>query len=270
MKKTFIALAFLFAALAGYSQRLSSVAVFPFEVSGTGLSEGDAAVLTDRLIGELQSWGTLNLVAPDDTSAEYQVKGLLARQNNQVTLSATTYSAQNNKALNTAREQAATPNALMDQMFSFAAQVTENIPFPNYLLGKWRCTINQNEGPLVCTIEFRSDRTVRVEQYDTWERRGSNSLMYQGFGTGTYSYWGHVRRTVRGSPVDGFVTLNLKLDDALPKYAAVSFSRLNLNFNEEKTYFELVSGGFACGENYSGAGEKPDSTVAYTQFTKIQ
>jgi TolB-like protein len=268
MKKIILAAVFIFTAWTVFSQRLSSVAVFPFEVSGTNLNEADAAALTERLIGELQSWGTLNIVPAGDASAEYLVKGQLSRQNNQVVLSATTYSAQTNKALNTAKEQGAAANALFDQIFSLAAQVTENIPFPNYLLGRWRSVINLNEGPLVCTIEFRSDRTVRIQQYDTWERRGNNSLMYQGFGTGTYSYWGHARRTVRGMPVDGFVTLNLKLEDALPKYTAVSFSRVNLYFDEEKNNFELVNSGFTCGDDFS----KSDSgtAVAYTKFTKIQ
>jgi hypothetical protein len=268
MKKTVFAAAFFFTVWTAFSQRLSPVAVFPFEAVGTGIGEPDTAVFTERLINELQSWGTLRIVPVDDASAEYLVKGELSRQNDAVVLSAATYSAQTGKALNTAKEQAATLSALLDQIFSFAAQVTENIPFPNYLLGKWRSVIDLNETALVCTVEFRSDRTVRVERYDTWERRGDHSLMYQGFGTGTYSYWGHVRRTVRGSPVDGFVTINLKLEDALPKYTAVSFSRLNLYFDEEKSHFELVSGGFACGDTFSGSNSA--AAVAYTQFTKIQ
>jgi hypothetical protein len=207
---------------------------------------------------------------PAYSGTEYLVRGQLSRQNNQTIISVTTYSAQTDKALNTAKEQAATASALLNQIFTLAAQVTENVPFPNYLVGRWRSIINLNQGPLVCTIEFRSDRTVRVIQYDTWEHRGSNSLTYQGIGTGTYSYWGHARRTVRGSPVDGFVTLNLKLEDALPKYEAISFSRMNLNFDEEKNNFELVGGGFTCGDNFSGPSVYPEAVVAYTKFTKIQ
>ncbi|AEF81140.1 hypothetical protein [Leadbettera azotonutricia] len=274
MKKTAFALMFLLTALTAFSQRLSIVAVFPFEFTGTGLTAGDAASLTDQLITELNSWGTLNLLIGDNPenakNAEYLVRGQLARQSNQVVLTATTYDAKTNKALNTAKAQADTPAALSSQMFVFAAQVTENVPFPNYLLGKWRAVINMDDGPLTCILEFRSNRTIIVERYDTWEHRGDNALRYQGFGTGAYSYWGHARRTVRGVPVDGFVTINLKLEDALPKYTALSQSRLNLNFDEEKNNFELVSAGFSCGDNFSGPSVYPSSAVAYTQFTKIQ
>jgi TolB-like protein len=275
MKKMVLTLIFLLTALAAFSQRLSIVAIFPFESTGTGLTAGDAASLTNQLITELSSWGTLNLLTGDNPenakNAEYLVKGQLARQNNQVVLTATTYDAKTNKALNTARAQADTSAALSSQIFVFAAQVTENVPFPNYLLGKWRAVINMNDGPLTCILEFRSNRTIIVERYDTWEHReGTNALRYQGFGTGTYSYWGHARRMVRGTPVDGFVTINLKLEDALPKYTALSQSRLNLNFDEEKNNFELVSTGFFCGDNFSGPSVYPSAAVAYTQFTKIQ
>jgi hypothetical protein len=255
MKKTILTLVFLLTALTVFSQKLSIVAIFPFE-SADEFTAGEAVSLTNQLTAELGSWGTLDLLTGDNPenakNAEYLVRGRLTRQSNQVILSATTYDAKTEKPLNTAKIQAETPLALSSQMFVFAAQVTENVPFPNYLLGKWRAVINMNDGPLTCILEFRSNRTIIVERYDTWEHRGENALRYQGFGTGTYSYWGHARRTVRGVPVDGFVTINLKLEDALPKYVALSQSRLNLNFDEEKNYFELVSTGFSCGDNFSG------------------
>jgi TolB-like protein len=272
MKKALITLLFLCSALGAFAQRLSVVAVFPFEASGSGASAADAAAVTGQLINELQSWGTLNIVSEDQAgSAEYLIRGRLTRQNNQMIVNAVTYDAKTNKALNSSKEQAASVSALSSQIFSLCAQVTENIPFPNYLLGKWRAVINMIDGPLTCILEFRSNRTVLVEQYDTWEYRGGDrSLRYQGFGTGTYSYWGHVRRTVQGSPIDGFVTINLKLEDALPKYEALSLTRLNLFFDEEKNNFELVSAGFSCGDNFAGALVYPQSAVSYTQFTKIQ
>jgi hypothetical protein len=271
MKRILIFLMFLFVALAVFPQRLAIVAVFPFEAKENGANPADAEALTQRLINELESWGTLNIIGSGEASrAEYLVKGQLASQNNQMVLSAVTYNAKTNKALKSSKEQAASVNALSSQIFSLCAQVTENIPFPNYLLGKWRAVIDMVDGPLVCILEFRSDRTVRVEQYDTWEYRGDRSLKYQGFGTGTYSYWGHVRRTVRGSPVDGFVTINLKLEDALPKYTTLSLTRLNLFFNDEKSNFELVSAGLSCGDNHAGPSVYPQTAVVYTKFVKIQ
>jgi hypothetical protein len=271
MKKILMILVFLPVAAAVFPQRLSVVAVSPFEARGNGVNAADAEALSRRIVSELESWGTLTIISGDEPGrAEYVVKGQLARQNNQLVLSAVTYNAATNKALNSSKEQAADLGALSSRIFSLCAQITENIPFPNYLLGKWRALINMADGPLVCILEFRSNRTIRVEQYDTWEHRGDRSLKYQGFGTGTYSYWGHVRRTVRGSPVDGFVTVNLSLEDALPKYTALSLARLNLFFDEEKNNFELVSAGLSCGDNYAGPSVYPQASVAYTKFTKIQ
>jgi hypothetical protein len=271
MKRILIIPMLLLTALAVFPQRLSVVAVFPFEARGNGVNAADAEALTGRLIGELESWGTLTIIGGDEAGrADYLVRGQLAGQNNQMVLSAVTYNAKTNKILNSSREQASGVSALSSQIFSLCAQITENIPFPNYLLGKWRAVINMVDGPLVCILEFRSDRTVRVEQYDTWEYRGDRSLKYQGFGTGTYSYWGHVRRTVRGSPVDGFVTINLKLEDALPDYTAVSLTRLNLFFDDGKNNFELAGAGLSCGDNYAGPSVYPQAKAAYTRFTKIQ
>jgi hypothetical protein len=271
MKKILITLAFLLTALAVFPQRLSVVAVFPFEAKGNGVNAADAEALTGQIIRELESWGTLNIIGSGEAgSAEYLIKGQLASQNNQMVLSAVTYNAKTSKVLNSSKEQAANVNALSSQIFSLCAQITENIPFPNYLLGKWRAVINMVDGPLVCILEFGSNRTIRVEQYDTWEYRADRSLKYQGFGAGTYSYWGHVRRTVRGSPVDGFVTINLKLEDALPKYTSLSLTRLNLFFDDEKNNFELVSAALSCGDNYAGPSVYPQTAVGYTRFTKIQ
>ena len=280
MKKISISIGILlFALLRVFSQttgpRRSIVAIMPFETAGTNENEKNALVydalsLETQLKNELISWEALDIIE-EEKSSEYIVRGKLERVNNQYVLSATTYLTSTNRALNTAKEQGATITALSSQIFSFAAQVTENVPFPNYLLGKWRARINMNDGPLTCIMEFRADRTIRVEQYDTWEHRnGIYALRYQGFGTGTYSFWGHVRRTVRGSPVDGFVTINLKLDDALPKYTSLSYTRINYNFNEDKSVFELVGAGFGCGDNYSGASVYPSQNVAYVRFEKIQ
>ena len=278
MKKVTLVCVFLIAGLtanlAVYSQtagpRRAAVAILPFETGSTGVNEADAVSLGNQLVNELRSWDALNILTETQNS-EYTVRGKLERVNNLYVLSATTYETATNRVLNTAREQGESISALSSQIFAFAAQVTENVPFPNYLLGTWRAVIAMNDGPLTCILEFRSDRTILVEQYDTWEHRlGTNALRYQGYGTGTYSYWGHVRRMVRGLPVDGFVTINLKLDDALPKYSSVTYTRINYNFNEDKNVFELVGSGFGCGDNYSGSSIYPGESVAYTKFTKIR
>ena len=271
MKKALFFSIFLLSAMAVFSQaapRQSIVAILHFEPRGSDISAREAESLSEQLANEIRSWGALTIVN-DPQGAEFLVRGYLERVDGQLILSATTYDRPTNRALNTAREQAATVAALSSQMFSFAVQVTENIPFPNYLLGKWQARIDLDDGPLTCILEFRSDRTLIVEQFDTWEHRGEASLRYQGFGTGTYSYWGHARRAINEKPVDGFVSISFRLQDTLTRYSVASYNRVNLSYNESKTVFELVDGGFGCGNNYAGPSVFPGDVVAYGRFTKI-
>jgi hypothetical protein len=280
MKKNLFAGLFLLTAFAAFSQRLSTVAVFPFEAAG-GITAADALGVTGQVIAELSSWGTLRIVEEDQAeTAEYLVRGQLSKTNSALVLTATTFDAKTGKALNSSKEQAANLSGLAENMFSFCGQVVENVPFPNYLLGKWKAAINLGDGPLICILEFRSDRTVLAEQYDTYEHRANSGLKYQGYGSGTYSYRGHVRRILalkdaqgnvyREAPVDGLVSITLSLEDALPKYGSLSQSRISLCFDEDKNNFELVSAGLLCGENFGGPAVYPQTTVAYTRFTKIQ
>jgi len=261
----------------------ATVAVLPFEAgspvtnNAAGAADipvdyqlsADANTLSGQLVNELTSWDALNIIT-DNGKSDYTIAGKLEKVNDQYILSASVTETGTGKVLNTATEQAAAVSALSSQIFSFAAQATENIPFPNYLLGRWTAVINMVDGPLTCILDFKSDRTVTAIQYDTWEHRlGTNALRYQGFGSGTYTYWGYARRTIRGVPVDGFVTINLKLSDVLPKYTTVSYTRINYSFNDDKSVFELAGGGLGCGDNFTGASVYPGQNVAYVKFTKI-
>jgi TolB-like protein len=275
MKLKLITGLFLLTAWTVFPQRLATIAVFPFEAAETGPSPSDAAGITGQVLAELRSWGTMTVVEEDRAeTAEYLVRGQLSRAEGGLVLSATTYDAKTGKALNTAREQGAALPELSGKIFSFCAQVVESVPFPNYLLGKWRSTLDLGDGILTCVLEFRTDRTVVVEQYETYERRGDSALKYQGYGRGTYSYGGHVRRLTafkdargvvyREAPVDGSMSINVSLEDALPKYGAINQNRISLAFDDEKNNFELLSAGLLCGDT---PGSPP---VAYSRFTKIQ
>ncbi|MDR2028189.1 MAG: hypothetical protein LBP93_01480 [Treponema sp.] len=281
MKKKFIAGLFLLSAWAAFSQRLSTVAVLPFEAGPGGPGSDDAVRITGQVISELISWGSLTVIdAAQAEGAEYLIRGQLSRTGGALVLTATAYDAKTGKALNSAREQAADLNELLGKIFSLCVQVVENIPFPNYMIGKWRSSINLGDASLTCIMEFRSDRTVLVERYDTYERRNDSSLQYHAYGRGTYSYSGHVRRVLafrdakgtvyREAPVDGSVTITLSLEDALPKYGSISQSRISLAFDDIKSSFELISAGFLCGDNPGGSAAYPQAAVAYTHFTKIQ
>ncbi|MDR3167330.1 MAG: hypothetical protein LBT93_05250, partial [Treponema sp.] len=280
MKHKLIAGVFLLTAGMVFSQRLATVAVFPLE-SGDGISPAEAERVTGQVLTELRSWGLVTVVEGDRAeNAEYLIRGSLSKTETTLVLNAASFEARTGRTLNTAKEQGATLNELGENIFSFCVQAVENIPFPNYLLGKWLSVIDLGDGPLTCILEFRSDRTVVAERYDTYEYRNGSSLTYQGYGGGTYSFAAQVRRNValkdsqglvyQEAPVDGVVSLNLSLEDSLPQYASLSRNRINLTFDEAKSKFELISGSFLCGENLGGPEIYPQRAVAYTHFTKIQ
>lgn len=274
MKRLGFVLFFLVSGLSVFAQKLYTVGILPFEASGDGVTDGDASEATRLVIAALASCDTLTLLSGDQAKdGEYLVQGQVSMQNNQIVLSAATSEARSGKVLNTSKEQALSLAAV--SMFSFCTQLTSYVPYPNYLLGRWQSTINMIDGPVTCILEFRSDRTVRVQQYDTWEHNGTNSLKYQAIGTGTYSFSGYHLRpaiTVDGQRIqpDAAMGINLTLEDALPKYSSVSRSGLRVLFDDSKTSFELVNGGFPCGDNYTGPSVYPGASVFYTRFTKVQ
>ena len=274
MKRIIFVFIFFVSAFSVFAQRLYTVGILPFEASGAGVSDSDAAEATRLVIAQLSPCGTLTVLSGDQAKdGEYLVRGQISRQNNQIVLTAATTEARSGRALNSSKEQAQTLAAI--SMFSFCTQITDYVPFPNYLLGRWQSTIDMIDGPVTCVLEFRSDRTVQVRQYDTWEHSGTNSLKYQAIGTGTYSFGGyHLRPTVtidgRRIQVDAAMGMNLTLEDALPKYNSVSGSGLRVLFDDSRTSFELVNGGFPCGDNYTGPSVYPSASVFYTKFTKTQ
>jgi hypothetical protein len=272
MKKTVFIFILFISSLSVWAQRLSTVGIMPFE-AGAGANPAEAAEATRQVIAELVSWGSMTVLSGNDAgSGEYVVRGQVSRQNNRLILTAATSLASTGRLLNNSREEAAAMNAV--SFVSFCAQVTENIPFPNYLLGRWRSTINTGDGPVTCIMEFRSDRTINVIQYDTWEHKGTNALKYQGIGSGTYTYAGYLWRavTISGRQIqsDATVGINLTLEDALPKYEKINAGALRVLFDDSKNSFELVSGSLPCGENYGGTSVYPGQNVFYTSFTKIQ
>jgi hypothetical protein len=280
MKKTFLTVIFFCAVLPLFSQRASRLFIFPFETPETGVSANDAASIRKQIMDEILSWGSIIILEESEAeSADFYVQGTIVSDNNMVALTGTTYNAKTNKPLNSYREQAAGMSALSGRIFPFCGRLAESIPLPNLLLGKWMSIINMNSGPLTCVLEFKSDRTVSIERYDTCEYRQGNSLTYQGFGTGTYTFSPLSRRIMtiessggaaRESPVDGSVSVNLKLEDVLPKYDSLNTGRVRLLFANNNGGFELLSAGLPCGYNFDGPSVYPDRTVAYTHFTKIE
>ena len=274
MRKAVLVFIFSITAFSVFAQRIATVGILPFEASGAGVSAGDAAEATRLVITELSPCSTLTILSGDQAKdGDYLIRGQITRQGNQIVLTATVQDAKSGRTLNTAKEQGSALSAI--SIFSLCVQVTDYIPYPPYLLGKWQSTINMIDGPVTCILEFRSDRTVRVQQYETWEHNGTDSLKYQAIGAGTYTFSGyHLRRsvTVGGQRIltDGGIGIDLPLEDALPKYSKVTVSGLRMVFNDSKNGFDLVNGGFPCGDNFTGPSVYPSAKVFYTKFTKIQ
>jgi len=255
-----------------FTQTMPVVYVAPFETSGSSVTPANAAVITSQVIAELSSWGSLNVVQQESSSG-YIVRGTLSRQGNVFVLTAETLDARTGRRLNESREQAQTLSDI--SIFTFCTKIVEEIPLPNYLLGTWQSTLNMPDGPVVCIIEFKSDRTVVVQRYDTWEHRQNNALRYEGYGTGTYSYAGYfTRRTVTVNSqqvqIDATANINLNLEETLPEQTTVNQSRLSLVFNGDRNFFEIAGGALPCGRNYDGASVYPSAVIGFSQFTKIR
>lgn len=254
-----------------YAQRIPSVGIVPFDIYGSGVTASDAANITRLVINELSSYGTLNVVQGSE-GAEYIIRCTVSRQGSNFILDGKTLAASNQRVLNEYKEQV--PASGQISIFAFSAKAVERVPFPNYLLGTWQATINMPDGPVVCLIEFKTDRTVQVERYDTWEHRQNNSLRYEGYGTGTYSYAGYANRlvTVRSQQIriDAVFGVNLKLEETLPEQTEVNQTGLSILFNDNKTAFEIVNGTLPCGKNYDGPSVYPSANIGFSQFTKIR
>jgi len=255
-----------------FAQRVPVIAIIPFEATGGRVTPDEASRVTSQIVAELNSWGSLN-VLQTEAGAEYIVRGTLSRVGNEYILAASTSDARSKKKLNDSAEKAASVAQL--SIFSFCSNIVQGVPLPNYLLGTWQSTVNMPDGPVVCIIEFKSDRTARVERYDTWEHRRSNALRYEGYGTGKYSYAGYfVRRTVtvnsKQIQVDAMTGFNLTLEETLPEQTAVNQVSLGIQFNADKNFFEIVNGSLPCGRNYDGPSVYPSAYIGFTQFTKIK
>jgi len=254
-----------------YAQRVPVVGIITFETVGGGVTAADAVNITNRIISEFNSWGTLSVVQ-GTAGAEYVIRGTLSRQGNNFVLSASTSDANSGRVLNEYNEQSRALNDISVPMF--CAKAVERVPLPNYLLGTWQSTINMPDGPVVCIIEFKSDRSVVVERYDTWEHRQQNSLRYEGYGTGTYSYLGFANRTVtvggQQVRIDATISVNLSLEETLPDQTSVQQSGLHVVFNANRSSFQIVNGTFPCGRNFDGPSVYHSSVLGFSQFVKIR
>jgi hypothetical protein len=253
-----------------FAQRIPSVGVMAFDVYGAGVTAAEAANLTNRVISELTSWGNLNIVQ-GSAGAEYIISATISRQGTFFILEGQTKEAATERVLNEYKEQIDVNNI---SVLTFCARAVDRVPFPNYLLGTWQATINMPDGPVVCIIEFKSDRTVTVERYDTWEHKELNALRYEGFGNGTYSYAGFANRVVTVNAqqvrIDASININLNLEETLPDQTEVNHTGLFLVFNGSRSAFYIINGELPCGQNFDGPSVYHSDTLGFTSFSKIR
>jgi len=262
---------FVLASLSVYAQRVPILGV-PTFTAGGGATPADAANLTSKVIAELTSWGTLNVLTSSD-GAEYFIRGTISKNGSNFVLSAVTVNGNTKQSLNEFSEQGSSINGI--SITTFCAKAVERVPLPNYLLGKWQATINMPDGPVVCIMEFKSDRkTVEVERFDTWEHKQSNALRYEGFGKGTYSYAGYANRVITVNSqqvrIDAIISVNLELEETLPEQSKVDIRGISIVFNADKTNFQIVNGSLLCGRNFDGPSVYPAAVIGFSQFIKIR
>jgi len=270
LKKISMFFFLLLISMSAYAQRLPVVGIAVFETTGT-VTPADAAAVTRMVITELSSWGTINVIESAE-GAEYVIRGTLSRQGSSYIVSASTTEVSSNRVLNEYREQASSVREI--PVSSFCMKAVDSVPFPNYLLGTWQSTINMPDGPVVCIIQFKSDRTVSVERYDTWEHKNNNSLRYEGYGDGAYSYAGYANRTVNVNSqqvrIDATANVSLMLEETLPEQTAVNQNGLYILFNGDKSAFEIVNGILPCGRNFDGPSVYTSAVIGFSRFTKIR
>ncbi len=262
---------FILASLcAVYAQRVPVVGVAAFDIAGGGVTAADAASITNKVISELNSWGTLSVVDP--SGAEYIIRGTLSKSGGKYVVSASTLSAGNKRTLNEYFEQGNTVNGI--SITTLCAKAVERVPLPNYLLGTWQSTINMPDGPVVCIVEFKSDRSARVERFDTWEHKQNNALRYEGYGKGDYSYAGYANRIItvnsRQIRIDAVINVNLELEETVSEQTKVDIKGISIVFNADKTTFEIVNGSLLCGRNFDGPSVYPAAVIGFSQFIKIR
>ncbi len=260
------ALLFLFSG-GVFSQDLSSLAVFVFEVSdNSALKAEDGEALTRRCIDEIISWGALIMLDESQAeNADYVIRGTLSQTRNRITLSAETFNGKTEQSLASVKTEASSMEELYEKLFDFCINITQPIPFPNYLVGIWETSIPVEGSPLLCRLEFKSDRTVIIQRYDTYEYHSASVLKYEGYGRGNYTYFSRIQQ---GSTVNALLGISFTLEDALPAYTSFSGSRMSLVFDEGRTSFILSGAGLPCGENNGGTSVYPQKNMFYTHFVK--
>jgi TolB-like protein len=216
MKKgLFLMALFVFGGFSAFAQQLPTVAVATFDRAG-GVTADEAQVVTELFIAELVSTGGVNVVDRTNfdkiiaemkfqvsdwsnsqktaqlgraLNAGYIIRGQLMKMGNAYYWTATMMNINTAQALYSAREQVNDMGEIFNKLPVFVKQIADNIPMPNYFVGRWRSASGGNE----MIIEFFPNGTLTVYQYQIKVYDYNYNLT----GNGLYSYdSGRIKLTI--------------------------------------------------------------------------
>jgi TolB-like protein len=207
--KKMVAYAVMMVIAAGvFAQQLPTVAVATFEPVG-GVSRDEANVVTELFTAELVSTGAVKVADRANfdrilaemqfqlsdwsndqktaqlgraINAEYIIYGQFMKMGTMFYLTATMLDINTAQRLYSAREQFRDMGEIFGKLSAFAAQMLDNLPMPNYFIGRWQCTTQIDNR--ICILDFKADGKIVVERFDESSYNGTIS----GKGDGIYSF----------------------------------------------------------------------------------
>jgi TolB-like protein len=227
MKKIVTCAVMLMAVAGVFAQQLPTVAVATFDTTG-GITADEAAVVTELFMAELVSKGTVNVVDRGNfdkiitemefqtkdwsdsrktaqlgraLNAQYIIRGQLMKMGD-IYWTATMIDINTAQVLFSAREQMSDLGQIWSKLPGFCAQMLAKMPAPNYFVGRWRSSYYN----LICILEFKTDGSIVVSQYDAQE----NNSRQRGSGTGNYSLG------------DNTVRINLTLNGVASRFNVIN------------------------------------------------
>jgi hypothetical protein len=261
----------IFAVLGACIFAQERIAVFPFEDMDNVLTQNemfffyrqfsnefatrmtDSAVVprqdVERLIGTEFAFQLSEFSAQEKTAEMNQVlngtqilSGLIGKVGNDIAISVSLYTYPQLRQLPGGVDlRVANKNELFSKIPELVQSMIDNLPLPNPFVGRWRSTITSNGLTLICILNFRSNGSITVEQYDTNRVtqhlegvRYSNDRR-RGRGNGTYS----IRNSGNAVVADISLTLSgvsheFSAITTQARFAANNPNRFTINFRDEQ------------------------------------
>jgi len=297
MKRFLLTAAFVLIGSMAFSQELIIV-VAPFDVRA-GFSRNDAETIEYLLINELSKSKTIKVLDQSDAmfretirrmqfelsdwsnpkkvadfgkalNANAVVLGRVMTLGNELILAIRINDL--NTEIKAANDMVFTSvSEVRGKLPAFTGEVVNNLPKPpvgNPFIGSWRSTITSNGLTLICILDFYSDGSINVEQYDTNRvTRGLAGMSHsnkakKGKGYGTYSY----RESGNGVTADILLTISGVSSEFTAVTARASFSQNSPN--QFTVDYRNKADSMKC-EYYDGGRNDSYLSDAYRIFNKM-